>query len=791
MQRGSMKETVAAALIITASGVTGSAAYAQQQPAENGLSDDSAIVVTARRREENLQDVPISIAALGQEELQRAQIRTEADLQRAVPGLTIRQNGSANQFNYSLRGQSVDTYTGSPPGVLPYINDAQVVTRAATTFYDLASIQVLKGPQGTLFGRNATGGAVLFETAKPSDTFDGYFLGRYGNYQQFNAEGAVSIPVAETVGIRLAGVYSHGGAFVDNLLTGKELGKQDMYSLRGTLVLQPTPNFSNTTVIQHTDEGGTNLPTVIFSAYACGETYNGVPLNSTADCAYGPASPPFNAFINAHANLFPGGVAAMADRQRARGPWDVEINVPIYHDAQSTFGINTTRFDVTADLTLKNIFMYNSSKADDGFDYDGTPYPIFQTGGTPTADATSVTDSIAFIQKTEQISNELQLQGSAADNRLKFVAGAYYLYQRDENDSSLLVFDFSPIVAGQNVRYHQRSTTESKALFAQGTYSLTDTLNLTGGLRWTWEKTTARQLHGSVFGIDSPVEQLKDDKPSWTTSIDYRVTPDLLLYLTHRGSWRAGGYNYSVAPIDAPPSEGGNRFAPETTKDIEAGFKYSGRDLGVPFTFNVAAYHQWVKNIQRAAYVTDPTGGTPSLVTANVPKAKITGVEAALEIRPAQWIDFGLSGAYTHARYTDNLVILNDPQGNPSPTEYGPFADTPKWTGNAYLELRHDLGADTGELALRADVYGQTKLYFTNVANSLAPRAVIPGYALVNGRLSWSNIHDTGLTAAIFVRNLFNEEYYAGGNSQAATLGVNTSVPGRPRMWGGELRFDF
>lgn len=786
-----MKESLAAVLMVTASGATGSGAWAQQASTETGISDDGAIVVTARRREENLQDVPISIVALGRDELRRAQIRTEADLQRAVPGLTIRQNGSANQFTYSLRGQSVDTYTGSPPGVLPYINDAQVVTRAATTFYDLSSIQVLKGPQGTLFGRNATGGAILFETAKPTDTFDGYFLTRYGSFQQFDAEGAVSIPVADAVGVRLAGVYSHGGAFVDNLLTGKKLGKQDMYSLRGTVVLQPTPNFSNTTVIQHTDEGGTNLPTVIFSAYACGETYNGAPLNSTADCAYGPASPLFNAFIAAHPNLFPGGVAAAADRQRARGPWDVEINVPIYHDAQSTFGINTTRFDMNSDLTLKNIFMYNVSKADDGFDYDGTPYPIFQTGGVPTSDATSVIDPVGFIQKTEQISNELQLQGTAVDNRLTFVAGAYYLHQRDENDSSLLVFDFSPIVAGQNVRYHQLTTTDSKALFAQGTFSLTDRLNVTGGLRWTWETTTARQLYGSVFGTDSPIEKLKDDKPSWTASLDYQVTPDLLLYVSHRASWRAGGYNYSVAPVDAPPAEGGNRFAPETTKDVEAGFKYSGSDLGVPVTFNVAAYHQWVKNIQRAAYVTDPAGGTPSLVTANVPKAEITGVEAALDIRPAHWINFGLSGAYTHARYTDNVVILTDVQGNPSPTEYGPYADAPKWTGNAYLELHHDLGVGAGEVTLRADVYGQTKFYFTNVANSLAPRAIIPGYALANARLSWANIQNTGLTAAVFVRNLFNTEYYAGGNSQAATLGVNTSVPGRPRMWGGELRFDF
>lgn len=765
------------------------AVYAQAIPTE-GFSD-TAIVVTARRREENLQNVPISIAALGREELAQEQINTEFDLQRAVPGLTIRQNGSANQFNYALRGQSVDTYTGSPPGVLPYINEAQVVSRSATTFYDLAGIQVLKGPQGTLFGRNATGGAVLFETAKPADDFEGYFVAQYGNYDLFRAEGAVSVPVHEMVGLRLAGVYTHGGAFVEHLQTGEKLGKQDLYSLRGTLVIEPAPGIVNTTVVQHTNESGNNVPTIVYSAYRCGETYNGEPLNSSADCLYSPGSPAFDALIDARPDLFPGGVAAAADLQRERGPWETEANGPLYHDAQSTFVINTTEIELSPTLTLKNIFMFNDSRANDGFDYDGTPYPIFQSGGPAFPTATTAFHPDGFIQKTEQISEEIQLQGEALQGRLDFVVGGFYLDQKDENDSNLLAFDLSPIAPGTALRYHQLTSVESKALFAQGTYAVTDQLNLTGGFRWTWEKTTAEQLPGSIFGTDLPIQQLKDDKPSWTVSVDYQATPDLLFYVAHRGSWRAGGYNYSVPPLDAIAAEGGNRFNPETTKDIEAGLKYAGRGLGVPLTFNVAVYNQWVEDIQRASYVTDPAGGTPSLLTTNVPKAEITGVEAALDVRPAPWVNFGISGAYTDARYTDNIVILPDAAGNPSVNEYGPFADAPEWTGNAYVEFLQDLGPDTGEITLRADVYGQTKFYFSNVANTLAPRTTIPGYALVNGRVSWSNIYNSGVTAALFVRNAFNKEYYGGGNSQAATLGVNTSVPGRPRMWGGEVRVAF
>jgi iron complex outermembrane receptor protein len=767
------------------------ATTAQAQSGEEAF-DPNIITVTARRVEENLQDVPISIAALSPADLAQEQISTEFDLQRAVPGLTIRQNGSANQFNYSIRGQSVDTYTNSPPGVLAYTNEAQVVSRAASTFYDLQSIQVLKGPQGTLFGRNATGGAVLFETAKPGDELEGYLLGRYGNHELAHVEGAISLPLGDDAGMRVAGFYENGGGFVKNIRTGEKLGKQDLGSIRLTFVVSPSDNLTNTTVVQHTSEKGTNVPTLLYSAYGCGETFNGVALNSTADCVYGPADV-FGAFAfykAANPTVFPGGVDAAADRQRAFGPWKTDQGVPLYHDAKSTFLINTTRLELNDNLTLKNIFMWNESNADDGFNYDGSPYYIFQTFGTPTRDSKTQTGTKGFIQKTDQVSNELQLQGEAAEGKLNFVIGAYYLKQEDENDSSLLAFDFSPIAPGSQLRYHALTTSESKAAFAQATYALTDQLNITAGGRWTWEKATSRQLEGSLFGTNWPLEVLKDDKPSWTVSIDYKVSDDLMFYLAHRGSWRAGGYNYSVPPIDATAGEGGNRFNPETTKDVELGLKYSGNSLGFPVTFNVAAYQQWVDNIQRAAYVPEPSG-TPSLVTTNVPKAKITGVELALDVSPSPVVDLGLSAAYTDARYTSNEVILPNSQGVFSPTFYGPYADAPKWTGNAYVQFNHDMGPDNGKLTVRADVYGQSKFFFSNVASTLAPESTIKGYALVNGRISWANIGGSAITGSLFARNLLNKKYYAGGNSIGATLGLNTSVPGRPRFWGAEVRVDF
>jgi len=147
--------------------------------ADNGVQE---IIVTAQRRNESLSKTPVSVSVISADTLAKAQVTSEQDLRMATPGLSVRASTSSNQLNYSLRGQSQDAFSGTRPGVLPYINEVQIGgSGGSTAFYDLQSVQVLKGPQGTLFGRSATGGAVLFTTAKPTDQFGGYISGLYGN----------------------------------------------------------------------------------------------------------------------------------------------------------------------------------------------------------------------------------------------------------------------------------------------------------------------------------------------------------------------------------------------------------------------------------------------------------------------------------------------------------------------------------------------------------------------------------------------------------------------------------
>jgi iron complex outermembrane receptor protein len=778
-----MRTFVTTLLAATAlAGIAGTARAQDAAPPKAEAPDTSGeIIVTARRRAENIEKVPIAITAISGQDLQKRAIYNENDLQTAVPGLVIRQNGGGNSFNYVIRGQSVDTFTNSPPSVLPYIDEVQIVSHSSSTFYDMAGIQVLKGPQGTLFGRNATGGAVLYQTAPATDERGGYVSGRFGSFNSYHAEAAVNLPLSSIGALRIAASDTGGGAFVKDYFTGEKYGDNQQASIRGTLKLTPGGGLTNTTVVQYTDENGTNTPYELWSV----NPNDCAASPTTAYCLLNPAtSPGLQAYLAAHPAVYQGGLNAAVALQRQLGPWQSLASYPPYHKAHQIFGINTTELELSSEVKLKNVFGYNRSKADDGFDYDGSPYHFFETQGAPTADGVKVVPTHGFLTDTRQVSDELQLQGKGLDGRLDYVVGGYYLDQRDRVASNLT---FGQPVFQADFTYTAQWNTRSIAAFAQATYKLTDKLSLTAGGRYTHDRTRMVQLPGSLWlGLlpaNTP-EKTTTSKPSWTVSLDYQLTPAVMVYVTQRGSFRAGGYNYSVFPANVTAASGGNLFLPETTRDVEGGVKYSGDGLGVPLTLNADVYAQWTRNIQRSAYILTASG--VSLLTVNVPRARITGAEGDLSIRPSEFLQLGGSVNYTNAKYTSNEVNI---LGNT--IAYGPFADVPKWSGTVFAEASADLGGDAGQLALRGDWYLQSKMNFSNVGATANPNTTLPAYNLLNARLTWSQINGSRLQLSVFARNMLNKKYYLGGNP--ASNGGNTNVvnPGTPRIVGGELRFDF
>ena len=751
---------------------------AQQASADEAEADEfGTITVTARRRDETLDKVPASVSAFSTEQLAARSISTESDLQRAVPGLTIRESLSSNQLNYSLRGQSVDAYSSSSPGVLPYFNEFQVTTTSATSFIDLESVQVIKGPQGTLFGRNTTGGAVLYGTAKPTNDLSGFAKARIGNYDLREGELVLNLPlVTDRVLVRLAGSILRRDGFMYDDLNDIDLGRDSAQTGRISVLLRPSDRLENITMFQYNSTNGTNAGSPIFNVY---------PASVTA-ITYSPLGlgPGWPIYVAGNPGVDPAGLASFAAAQALRGPYRVSFNSDSEHRGRSKILTNTTTFEASDDITLKNIVGYGYGRSADSTDVDGTPYAIYSNG------LDELHDRQVFSAK--QWSEEFQVQGKALDSRLEYIVGGYLGYEKKYFYIPTSFFDLRPLVPtvpGADKENVQIS--KNQGLFVHGSYGINDQLKFTAGFRYTWEQVRANHLPRSLYGqLGFAPNGIREtfSKPSWNVGLEYQANSDLLLYVTHRGSWRSGGFNTNSQLAPGSIAVGGALFLPETTKDIEAGLKYNGSLGNTPLRFNVAAYNQWVDNIQRAVYVniTTPIPLGPTALTANVPQAKITGIELEAEIRPASWLTLGANFAYTDARFNKNIVTLFGVT-----TAFGPFPDTPKTTGSIFAQISVPLAGDMGEMSFRGDFYSQSKFFYSSVNNTINPGSVLPGYSVANFRVNWNEISGSKVSAAFFVKNAFNKTYYTGGLALGSVLGLNTAIPGRPRMYGAEVSVNF
>ncbi|HET6525157.1 TonB-dependent receptor [Sphingopyxis sp.] len=795
VRRGKGALTVSGSLVAVLAGlacVTPAAAQTDAEteavstasPAENPAENIGDIVVTAQRREESLSKVPVSVSAFNSEMLQDRNVSSEQDLAALVPGLIVKSGQNSNQISFTLRGQTLDPFSGSSPAVLTYINEApQSAGNTSTAFFDFSSVQVLKGPQGTLFGRNATGGAILYETTKPGDVFGGYATIKGGERDYIQLQGALDIPLSEAVRVRLAGDWNKQDGYIRNARTGSTLGDTDAVSGRVTLVIEPSSGFKNTTVAQYSDFGGSEGAGGLYSYHACGETNNGYTLTATLDCVYGLNSPfaPTLGDGPEGEGTWPGAVPGYLAWQQQH-PYEVWLSYDLPHKAHTAFVTNTTELEIGDDLTLKNIFNWADAFARTPGILSGSPFGSLNLynrsglgNGRPGGEEFSV----------KAISNELQLQGKSG--ALEYIVGAFY--------SDTKKREYIPVIVGDELAtpladiayfYNQRS--ESKALFAQLSYELTDKLKATAGGRYTWETARLDQIEGSLFNLTgtTPLRQkakLKD--PSWTFNLQYQIDSSNMVYFSQRGSFRAGGFNGAVVPFNDT-----NFFKNETTYDFELGYKFAGYLGDMPTRFNIAAYRQIVKNAQHSIYAL--VGGNPAAFTVNVPEKRIQGFEFDGNFKPASWFEFGFSGAYTDAKFTKNVVDLSAATGVAGLTiPFDTYTDAPKWAGSVYTVIGLPVPEDLGEVNLRTDVFGQTKTYFSNNEGSITPRTQLPGYVTVDMRLSWDDISGSGFSAAIYAKNLFDKLYYNSGYVEGASGGFNTAIWGEPQTFGAEISVKF
>lgn len=789
------------------------------------------IIVTAQRREERAQNVPIAMTAFSAETLQRQNISKPQDLYGKVPSLVVGNQGQSTRDvqSYSIRGQSTGLLAS--PAVPVYLAEVPVPAQTNNQqgspgmFIDLENVQVLAGPQGTLFGRNTTGGAVLVVPHKPTDRFEGYLEGSIGNYDLRGLEGAINVPiVSDVLMIRAAGAYQDRRGFTRDIVWNKWRDDIHYWTGRLGITFKPSDRFENYLLGYYTKSANNGAGHIL-------EGFNLNLLKGIGFCADAPATP------------VPGlGVSCNVYRRQVElsqeiGPRATRLSTDEYSRIRNWGIINNTRFNLTDELMLRNIISYQRLTSDYSSDQDGSPlqqydyglqnarFPTFPINGLtefglpltgPTYTNAASTPGLPS-SAVRQFTEELQLQGDLLDKNLTFTAGGFY-YNATPGPQESRTLSFCPALFTGLCSLGGSSTgvsNKSRALYAQGTLDFgyfdpsLDTLRLTLGYRYTWDT-----VSGFAVGVrptaDNTFEAtLRSKAPTWTIGVDYRPIPDLMLYAKVSHGYKAGGIN----TIAVHPET--RIFQPEKLTSYEAGFK-SNWVLGtMPFRLNANYYYSDYSNIQRPAGDFNAATGAQGAQILGA-TARIQGFELDGSLRPVKGIEIGGNLSYTDAKYKKFTQVILAPQGqiacnspvvggNVIPIPAGGTADyscnrfqfVAPWIFSVHANIDIPTPESLGDLSLFVN-YSHVSSQNTSPLTpqsiggiSVEPGVLIEGYGLLNASATLRNVAGTGFDLSVFGTNLTNKLYRVSNSGVYQTLATWTNLYGEPRMFGMRLRYRF
>ena len=391
------------------------------QDANSGFGD---IVVTARRREERIQDVPIAVSAISGEDLSAKSVVQLSDLTRAVPALNIVPGGFGSSVpRFTIRSQTqFEQLLTLDPSVGVYFADV-VQARAHgvnSAFFDIASVEVLKGPQGTLFGRNTTGGAIVINPNTPTDKLEGFLRATIGNYATRNFEGAINVPITDWARLRVAGRIADHDGYTYDPYVDRNFDDEHNTSWRASLLLEPSANFTNLLVV---------------NGFRANEQGSGWRLTGVF---------PGSLIANARPDVYT--FLTQAGDRRIAG---TEVATP--QNDTDAWGLSNTTTLKLGDITLKNVFGYRKVDATSLLDFDGSPLVVWPS---------------TEIIHEDQYSDELQLLGTAFEDKLNWIVGGYWF--REKGDDTQRTTITLPPLFNQDVIRTGYVTNESKSAFAQG-----------------------------------------------------------------------------------------------------------------------------------------------------------------------------------------------------------------------------------------------------------------------------------------------------------------------------------
>jgi iron complex outermembrane receptor protein len=745
-----------------------------QASASAGLEE---IVVTARRREEKLQSVPITVTAFTAADITAKNIVTGQDLTIFVPSLAINDNVGLGP-GFVLRGQG-DTI-GAGPGVVAYFAEVPLISGQTAIgefqggagpglFYDLENIQALQGPQGTLFGRNTTGGAILITPQKPTNAFEGYGQITIGSYNWHEFEGAINVPiVSDKVLLRLSTDISMRDGYTKDVgpfFPGKDYDNRDYWSFRGSLVLRPTDDFENYTIVSsrysHTNGPGGSL--------------------HGADTKTGILEPFGAAAVDAY-------LAA----QDARGPRETSLSDDQKYKEWNYGVVNVSRFDLSENLTLKNIAGFQVDLNSIGFtDRDYTSFArqdIVMPPGRQWANA------------SEQYDDELQLSGKSLNDKLTWVIGGFLEFGHPIGQPG---FDVNSAMDGAGpgmpflytIDIKGGVTERSQAVYGQATYDLGDLwsaldgLKLTGGYRYTWDYKSAFSsivipAFGNLCAIGpglGPNCILSQNghfhAPTWTAGLDYQVTPNTLVYVTGRRGYKSGGFNLSLAAENSPFAD----FKPELVTDVEIGAKSDWEIFGMKARTNIDAYHTDYSDIQTTITVTLNNLATP--ITENAASATIEGVEFQGTLLPVAGTELTVDWSFMAAKFNSYFSPIG---GDLSGIQ---FNYAPKNTLTATARYHLPIPEELGDLSLAA-IYS-VRSEENGGATDFFQSSRIQGYSLLNLRADWKGVYGLPLDVSLFATNVTDKLYVTQNAESFAPQGILGLNYGEPRMIGAQIRYHF
>ena len=706
-------------LIALAAGLTASPAGAQTAKEAVNASPDASrvgdIIVTAQRKSENLQDVPLAITAVSGATLAQKNITDVTRLQDIAPGLQVGRSGSDARPN--IRGINTEAIgANSDPRIAFYVDDVYQsrTSQALAAFVDLERVEVQRGPQGTLYGRNSFGGNIALYSAKPTSTFSvgGSLL--YGRFDRIRSEAFVNVPLSDAVQVRVAGMVEQADGYVKNTSTGSDLGDEDQYYIRGSVRL--APRGSGLEVVlrgSYWKQGGNGISA--FGYKSLGTPYDPAlvrgpggtlvvggrtltfPAGFNGGSAFG-----VNSFINSRfrdgvIDYTVGGVGVDLGLPIERDPYKINFDTVTIRDTTQKQFTGSLSYDLGA-ATFRSITGYSDFYALRSSDNDFSPYAV--------AIDYNKTDVRTFSQEVQLLSND---KASA----FQWIVGGYYYNDKireiffSDNNLAFFTTGSGPLYPGgaigvlptgrisptrDDAYSPVQLKTKSYAAFAQASYKLTDALRITAGARYTSDQkdyaagvtngvltpkpvgvtnfafalnqptnftcgstTTAQGTTLPAQGSTTPATYIQcgNAKFKFATfrgAIDYKIAERNLLYASISTGRRSGGFN-NVLQDPANPALGVIAFQPEKVTAFEIGSK--NRFLDNKLQANIAAFYNKFGGLQVQRQVPAPNGLTTLSIIENSGKGRSYGVEAELVYKPVRALTLGLSAVYLNSKYTE------------------------------------------------------------------------------------------------------------------------------------------